>query len=173
MSAKHNALLGLVLIVLIGYYVFFEASSPSPEPKIMRGASIYLIEPWDVKQVEVATADGKEVDFERGGHGWRLNKGNQVDGLQDRLDDFVTSLLMTVEIDKIPLEGKVLSDCGLVNPSYTITVTDITDKTYTLFVGDKTPVGTCLYGRFDDTTQVLVGGALLSYELSKLNSIME
>ena len=171
MSAKHNILLALILIVLVGYYVFFEGGTPPKETKILRGTPIYLIAPWDIKKVHVVTEDG-DLLAERDGEQWQLLKGKPVEGVTGKIDDFVTSLLMTVEIDKFPFDENLARECKLDNPSYTVTVTDITDKTYTLLVGGKTPVGTCLYVMFADTPQIVVVGALLDYELGKLDSLM-
>jgi len=171
--AKHNVLLGVILVVLVGYYALFEVSSPPQETKVVRGTPIYLVEPWDVKRIAVAGEDEKQVVAEREEKRWLLIKGKPESGFETKVDDFVTALLMTVEIDKFPYEENLRSDCGLDNPSYTVTLTDITDKTYTLFVGGKTPVGTCIYARFADSPNILVVGALLGYELSKLDSLME
>ena len=173
MSAKHNVVLAVILSVLVGYYVLFELPEPSEEIKILRGTSIYLIEPWDVKGLQVVADVGKQVVAERREERWHLEQGRQVDGWEGKIRDFVTNLLMTVEIDKFPVEENLFRECGLENPSYTITVTDITDKSYTLFAGDKTPVGTCLYAQFSDTPNILVVGALLRYELGKMDELME
>ena len=172
-SARYNVLLAVILILIVGYYALFEVDSPPEEMKTLRGESIYLIEPWDVKTVQVIADGGKELLAERQGDRWRIKEGKQIDGFEAKVDDFVANLLMTVEIDKFPFEENLLSECGLDNPSYTITITDITDKSYTLFAGDKTPVGTCLYTRFADTPQIVVVGALLDYELGKVDSLME
>ena len=162
-----------ILIILVGYYVLFEPSSPPERPDIKRGKPICLIEPWSVKKVWVVSEGKGEVIFEREGEGWTLTKGKKADNLGSTLEDFVDSLLMTVEIDKFPIKDKVVNECGLDNPTYTVILTDVTDKTYHLIVGDSTPVGTCLYAQFAESPDVLIVGALLNYELGKLDSLME
>jgi len=171
---KHNLILAVVLICLIGYYLAFEYSPSEETEPIYRGTPIYLVEPWNVKRVHVIeTGEGQEVVFERSREGWTLVKGKEdVPRFETFLNDFVETLLRTVEIDSVGVEGKNVCDFGLDRPSYLVTITDATDKTYNLLVGGRTPVGTCVYAQFTDATKILVVGALLNYELGKLDRFM-
>jgi hypothetical protein len=172
-SAKYNVILACILVVLVGYYLIFELPAAQENPPIDRGTPIYLLDPWDVKKIQVVNNDGEQLVAERDGQQWRLLKGKQNDRLDETLGDFVNSLVMTVEIDTFPFGKDDLRHCGLDKPSYTVTVTDVTGKTYLLFVGETTPVGTCVYTRFADTSKILIVGALLNYELGKLDSLMQ
>ena len=172
---RYNAVLLLVLLALTGYYVAFETSGEGPGEgkKVKRGTPIYLLEPWNVAGLRVEAHDGRELFCERvEGGAWSVRKGKENENLSGIVDDFVGSLLATVEIDKTAVEGQDLCDFGFDSPAFTITLTDVTNKTYQLFLGDSTPGGTCLYARFADAHQILIVGALLDWELKKLDPLM-
>lgn len=57
-------------------------------------------------------------------------------------------------------------------PTARITLTDLTQKTYEILVGDKTPsASTGVYVMLSDGSPVTILGAVLNWELYKLSSL--
>lgn len=172
MRKRHVIALAVAFLILSGYYGLFEVSNSPDDPKAKKGKPVFLLDPWDVKALRVVTQDGRQFSCERDGDRWHLVAGKQNDGYEGTIEDFIASLLATVEIDQFPQSDQDLANFGLVNPRMSITVTDVTGKAYQLTLGDSTPAGTCLYARFTDTPKILIVGALLDWEVKKLNPLL-
>ncbi|MBN2468687.1 MAG: DUF4340 domain-containing protein [Deltaproteobacteria bacterium] len=172
MKEKHLLIVALILFCLVVYYNLFEYGYGRNEAAEQQWSPIIFLQYGDVKKVSATTSDGKESVFERTGNRWRIIKGTQVERWQEKVQDFVMNLLMTVEIDKIPADEVELSAFGLDNPRYRITITDVTDKSYQLLVGKQSPTRTSVYAKFADSPSVLVVGALLNWEISKIDPLL-
>ena len=171
MKERHLLIAAIVLLVLVIYYAIFEFGISSDTSKQYIGPPILFLNYRDVKKLHIKTSEGKELICERKGKGWEVIKGTKVKGWRSKVADFVSYLISAVEIDKIPVKNSQLSKYGLENPAYEITLTDITDKTYQLIIGDSTPVRTSVYAKFADSPHIIIVGALLNWELSKLSSL--
>ena len=79
---------------------------------------------------------------------------------------------MLVEIEKFGVENIPLKTFGLENPTFRITLTDITDKTYQILIGDTNPVRTSIYVKRAESPQVIIVGAVLNYELQKISPLL-
>ena len=169
MRGKHILILAVVLLGLVIYYNFFESNGASKKSEERPGTPVFLLQYGDVKKLHVVTSDDKELICERQGRRWSIIKGRNV---QEKINDFVVSLLITLELDKILSENVQLDKFGLGNPAYQINLTDITDKSYQLLVGDTTPTGTCIYAKLADSPDIIIVGALLKWELSKIDSLL-
>ena len=172
MREKHILILAVVLLGLVIYYNLFESNGASKKSEERPGTPVFLLQYGDVKKLHVVTSDDKELVCERQGRGWSIIKGRNAGNGQEKIDDFVVSLLMTVEIDKILSKNVQLDKFGLKKPAYQINLTDITDKSYQLLAGDTTPTGTCIYAKLADSPDIIIVGALLKWELSKIDSLL-
>jgi len=165
---KHILTLAIVLFALVCYYMIFEFVAPDAKPGPEALVPILLLDYDDVQKVAVKTSDGREFIAERQEGHWSLIKGQKGERWADNITDFVANLVRTVEVDRIPGGSSELSIYGLDNPTYQIIVTDVTDKTYQLLIGDTTPVKTSVYAKFAESPDVLIVGALVNWEISKI-----
>ena len=172
MKKRYIFILAFVLLGSVLYYNIFEFNAASKKSEERPGTPVFLLQYGDVKKIDVATSDGSELIFERQGRLWTIIKGKKAEKFNEIADDFIVNLLMTSEIDRIISENVQLDKFGLKNPAYQIEVTDITDKSYQLLVGDTTPTGTCVYAKFTDCPNIIIVGALIKWELSKLDPVL-
>ena len=168
MKEKHILIVAIILLLLISYYSLFEYGSSSKQQEKRPGPPLFALIPAEVNKVEIKNSNGQEFIAKREGRRWVLVKGNQVEQWESKIKDFIVGLLMLVEIDRFKVENSQLKNYGLENPSYQITLTDITDKTYQLQVGNTNPVGTSVYVKFTESPEVIIAGALLNWEISKV-----
>lgn len=172
MKEKHILVLALILLVLTAYYSVFEADFDSRKPAGPVGPPILLLHYSDVKRVEIQAADGRAVRCERSGPTWTLLQGNNAEQWESKITDFVGYFVSAPEVDKFPEDPQRLSEFGLDNPGYRITIIDVTDKPYHLIVGNTTPVGVSVYAKFVESPEVIIVGALLNWELNKLGPLL-
>ena len=171
MKEKHILYAAVILFGLVLYYAIFEYGGSSETEPDYLGPPILLLDYRAVKKIQVRTNDGKEFIAERKELSWELLKGNKAEKWKSKVADFVLYFISAIEIDKIPIEGVALSKYGLEKPQYEVTLTDITDKTYQVAIGDNTPVRTSVYAKFHDSPHIIIVGALLNWELSKLKPL--
>jgi len=172
LKEKHTLIVVLVLLGLVIYYSFFENYASLKERERRPGPLIFELSPMEIKRIEIKRLDGGELIGERNQmRRWVLVKGNRAEQWESKVDDFIFNLLMLVEIDKFRVENSQLKNFGLENPGLRITLTDITDKTYQILIGNSNPVRTSLYVKFVESPNVIITGAILNYELQKLNSL--
>lgn len=168
MKEKHILALALILLALAVYYSVFEVDFASRKPTSPIGPPILLLHYTDVKRVEIQAANGRAVRCERSGYTWKLLQGNEAEQWSAKIEDFVAYFVSAPEVDKFPEDPLRLSEFGLDNPGYRITITDVTEKPYHLIVGSTTPVGVSVYAKFVESPEVIIVGSLLNWELSKL-----
>jgi len=131
------------------------------------------LRPEEVKKIEIKRLNGGELIGERNEmRRWVLVKGNRDEQEELKVNDFIFSLLMLVEIEKFRVENTQLKTFGLENPAVQITLTDITDKTYQILIGDTNPVRTSIYVKRAESPQVIIVGAILNYELQKIAPLL-
>lgn len=171
MKEKHILFAAVILFGLVVYYAVFEYGVSSEKVPEYIGPPILFLDYRAVKKIAVKTPDGKEFIAERKEMSWDLVKGNKAEKWRSKVTDFVLYFISAVEIDKISAEEVQLSNYGLETPQYEVTLTDITDKTYQLAIGDTTPVRTSVYAKFLDAPHIIIVGALLNWELSKLGPL--
>jgi len=173
LKEKHTLIVALLLLGLVVYYSFFEYNASLKEREIKPGPLLFELSPGEVKKVEIQRLDGGELIEERNeSRRWILLKGNRIEQWESKVNDFIFNLLMLVEIEKFKVENSQLKYHGLENPTYTITLTDITDKTYQLLIGDSNPVRTSVYVKFVESPNVIITGAILNYELQKIAPLL-
>ncbi|HJX30638.1 MAG TPA: DUF4340 domain-containing protein, partial [Thermodesulfobacteriota bacterium] len=167
MKEKHTLIVVLLLLGLVVYYSFFESHDSSKDRGKKIGPPLLALRPEEVKKIEINSLKGGELIGEWKEKRWSLLKGNEVGNWEATIDDFMVNLLMLVEIEKFRVENTQLKNFGLENPALRITLTDITDKTYQILIGDTNPVRTSVYVKFVESPNVIITGAILNYELQK------
>ena len=172
MKEKYTLIVAVILLGLVIYYSFFEHHDSSEDRGEKIGPPVFALRPGEVKKIEINTLNGGEMVGEWKERRWSLLKGNGVGNWEARIDDFIVNLLMLVEIEKFRVENTQLKNFGLENPRLQITLTDITDKTYQIFIGDTNPGRTSVYIRRAESPQVIIVGAILNYELQKIAPLL-
>ena len=172
MKEKHTLIVVLFLLGLVVYYSFFESHDSSKDRGKKIGPPLLALRPEEVKKIEINSLKGGELIGEWKEKRWSLLKGNEVGNWEATIDDFMVNLLMLVEIEKFRVENTQLKNFGLENPALRITLTDITDKTYQILIGDTNPVRTSVYVKFVESPNVIITGAILNYELQKIAPLL-
>jgi len=165
---KHTLIIVLILLGLVVYYSFFEYNAVSKKKGGVIGTPLLAFSPEEVKKIEIKKITGDELIGEREGRRWRLLKGNMIENWEPSINDFIVNLLTSVEIEKFRVENSELKNYGLETPAFQITLTDITDKTYQILIGDTNPGRTSIYVKFAESPHVIISGAVLNYELQKI-----
>ena len=168
MREKHTLIVAFVLLGVVIYYSFFESHDSSKDREKKIGPPLLALRPEEIKRIEVKSLNSGELIGEWKGKRWSLVKGKAVGDWGATIEDFIVNLVMTVEIDKFPVESSQLKAYGLENPDFQITLTDITDKTYQILIGDTNPVRTSIYVKLAESPLVIIVGAVLNYELQKI-----
>ena len=172
MKEKHTLIVVVLLLGLVVYYSFFESHDSSKDRGKKIGPPLLALRPEEVKKIEIKSLTGGELIGEWREKRWSLLKGNEVENWEATIDDFIVNLLMTVEIEKFRVENSQLKTYGLENPAFRITLTDITDKTYQILIGDTNPVRTSVYVKRAESPLVIIAGAVLNYELQKIAPLL-
>lgn len=172
MKEKHTLIVALLLLGLVVYYSFFEYHDSSKDQGKKIGPPLLALRPEEVKKIEINSLNGGELIGEWKEKRWSLLHGNAVGNWEATIDDFIVNLLMLVEIEKFGVENIQLKTFGLENPAFQITLTDITDKTYQILIGDTNPVRTSVYVKRAESPQVIIVGAVLNYELQKITPLL-
>jgi hypothetical protein len=172
LKEKHTLLVVLILLGLVIYYSFFEYHDSSKDRGKKIGPPLLALSPEEVKKIEIKSLNGGELIGVWKEKRWSLLKGNEVGNWKATIDDFIFNLLMTVEIEKFRVESSQLNAYGLENPAFQITLTDITDKTYQILIGDPNPVRTSVYVKLAESPLVIIVGAVLNYELQKITPLL-
>lgn len=129
------ALLVALVIVVAGFFVIrYVVSHQELETETVSVTELYHTDKESCTEVEYIH-DGVDLDFVRDGGKWYLKNDRNTELDQDSVDSmvgFAASLNYKTKIDE-PAE---LSEYGLDNPSYIVTVTDSMGVAQTYFIGD-------------------------------------
>ena len=172
MKEKHTLIVALLLLGLVVYYSFFECHDSSKDRGKKIGPPLLALRPEEVKKIEINSLNGGALIGEWKEKRWSLLHGNAVGNWEATIDDFIVNLLMLVEIEKFGVENTQLKTFGLENPTIRITLTDITDKTYQILIGDTNPVRTSVYVKRAESPEVIIVGAVVNYELQKIAPLL-
>jgi len=170
---KKSILIAAVLFsVLLIFYVVFEAGTPDQEGPL-KGERFLPLKAADIHGVKVTTREGLTFYCVKDTDGsWNIVEGEKKGKAGEKINDFVEAITNLTEIDHFPVHSTMLAQYGLQEPTAQITLTDLTQKTYEILVGDKTPsASTGVYVMLSDGGRVTILGAVLNWELYKLSSL--
>jgi hypothetical protein len=158
--------------VLLLFYIVFEGEAPE-QKGILKGERFLPLKAADIHGVKIVTREGLTFSCAKDSDGsWNIIEGEKKKNAFDKINDFLEAVTSITAIDDFPVNSAMLTQYGLQEPSMRITLTDLTQKTYEILVGDKTPSSsTGVYVMFSDTNQVSILGAVLNWELFKLSSL--
>lgn len=158
--------------VLLLFYLIFESDTPE-QPGILKSERFLPLNAADIYGLKIVTREGLTFRCLKDSDGsWNIIEGEKKAKAAEKINDFLEAITSITEIDHFPVHSVMLSQYGLQEPSLRITLTDRTQKTYELLVGDKTPsASTGVYVMLSDANQVVILGAVLNWELFKLSSL--
>lgn len=170
---KKPILIAAVLFsVLLIFYLVFEGGEQDQKGPL-KGERFLPLKAADIHGVKVATREGLTFYCVKDTDGsWNIVTGEKKQRAGEKINDFVEAITNLTEIDHFPVHSTMLSQYGLQEPTARITLTDLTQKTYEILVGDKTPsASTGVYVMLSDSDRVTILGAVLNWELYKLSSL--
>lgn len=162
----------ILFAVLLLFYLVFEGDAPE-QTAILKGERFLPMKAADIHGLKIVTQEGftfkclKETDGS-----WNIVEGERKAKSPEKINDFLEAITTITELDYFSVPSTTLSQYGLQSPSIRIILTDRTQKTYEVLVGDKTPSdATGLYVKLSDTDRIAILGAVLNWELYKLSSL--
>ena len=166
-------MLGLIACVLGGYTyvttptkkrltVTVEETSERP---------IFAFNAEKIGQFEVIY-DGRHVIGQRTAEGWKSPDGAVLPS--SVIDDFLVNLTKLVNLGEVEKgRDEKLSDYGLEPPVTQITLNVEGEGSQNLTVGKHNPVNTSLYAQVNKSSQIVLVGSIISWELRKLMDALQ
>ncbi|HHW58427.1 MAG TPA: DUF4340 domain-containing protein [Clostridia bacterium] len=130
---KTTIVLLVVFAVLFGYY-FYESKTNRP---VKEDNKIFTFKNNDVNSLKIEKEGKTLIDFKKEGDTWFIKEPIDYKADSIYVDELLDSLA-SLTFDRT-LEGD-LSTYGLDKPSYAIKVSLKNGKSYSLFIGNKSPV---------------------------------
>lgn len=170
---KRPLLIAAILFtVLLLFYLVFEGDV-ADQKGLPQGERFLPLKASDIQGIKITTREGlafkcvKDTD-----RSWNIIDGERKTNAAEKINDFLEAITTLAEIDHFPVDATMLVQYGFHEPTMRVTLTDITQKTYDILVGDKTPAAsTGVYVMLSDTNRVAILGAVLNWELFKLSSL--
>lgn len=162
----------ILFVVLFLFYLIFEGDTPDPKG-LPQGERFLPLKAADIHGVKIVTREGLIFQCVKDTDGsWNIVEGERKANAAEKINDFLEAITTLTEIDHFQVNAKGLDQYGLQEPATRITITDLTQKTYAILVGEKTPsASTGVYVMLHDTNRVAILGAVLNWELFKLSSL--
>jgi hypothetical protein len=170
---KKPILIAAALFALLFlFYLIFEGDAPE-QNTAYQGVRFLPLKAAEVRELKINTREGltfhcvKDTD-----NSWNVIAGERKAKASEKINDFLDSFTSLPQIDRIPLNANRLDQYGLHKPSSKVILTDLTNKTYEILIGDNTPITTTgVYVMLTDNNEVIILGAALNWELSKISSL--
>ncbi|HQA81850.1 MAG TPA: DUF4340 domain-containing protein [Syntrophales bacterium] len=169
---KPTLIAAALFSALLIFYLVFEGGDPERKGPL-QGERFLPLKAADVLGVKVVTREGLTFHCVKDTDGsWDIIEGEKKQNAAEKINDFIEAVTNLTEIDHFSVDSAMLSQYGLQEPTARITLTDLTQKTYEILVGDKTPsASTGVYVMLSDGSPVTILGAVLNWELYKLSSL--
>jgi len=118
------------------------------------------------------TYDGKHLIGQRTSEGWKSPDGAALPS--PVIDDFLANLTKLVNLGEVE-KGRddKLSDYGLDPPVSQIALNVEGEGTQRLAIGKHNPVNTSLYAQVNQSSQIMLVGSIISWELRKLTDALQ
>jgi hypothetical protein len=162
----------VLFTALLFFYLVFEGDTPD-EKAVLQGERFLSLKASDIREIKIVTREGLAFECAKdSGGAWHIVKGEKETTAEEKIDDFLEAMTTLVKIDHFSVNANLLDQYGLREPSAQITLTDLTQKTHDILVGDKTPdASTGVYVMSGNDNRVVILGAVLNWELFKLSSL--
>lgn len=156
MKKQLKQLIGLLIglaVVVAGFFIIrYVAAHQEIETETINVTELYHTDKESVKEVEYIHGDS-DIDLVRENDKWYLKNDKSTELDQDAVETvvgFATSLNFKTQID----EPGELSEYGLDNPSYIVTVTDSQGVVQTYFIGDSFTMDGTYFAKLEGTDTV-------------------
>jgi hypothetical protein len=160
--------LGLLACVL-GGYAYATAPIKKTVPAKTEGTTdrpIFTFDAEKISQFDV-TYDGKQVSGRRTSEGWKSPDGAPLPS--PAIDDFLGNLTKLVNLGEIERgRDDRLVDYGLEPPVLQVALEVEGEGPQRLLVGKHNPVNTSLYALVNQSSQIVLVGSIVSWEMRKL-----
>jgi len=166
LTARRTALLVGVLAVLVGYLWLFELRPRRPGVPVPAEAPALLpVAPGAVARVELVES-GRRMTAERAGEGWTDGSGRPWHG--DAVHDLLETLAGLRPVMLVDADPGRPADYGLGADAGRLALFASADRPLlTLELGDRNPAWTGVYARRAGSREVMLLGAVLTWELNK------
>ena len=151
------ALISLVIVIILGYYVYFYVYQNEEARKAQEVKERHLVR-FDLDRIKKFTLARPEssIIFERSvGRLWNITQPIQTEADGKPLFTLFNSLNQSDILYNVEDKPKDLKPYGLANPSYYMAMDYDSGEPDTLFMGNDTPDGTMTYVRFASEKRVL------------------
>lgn len=162
MKSFKNLLIPLIalILLLIGTLLWF-ILKPDEKQEGEFNSNIVYLNTSDIKNLSVESAEGDsisaEAEYVDGVRTWSLvgiNMEGSVKYSQSNIDAWAVILSQFVANSKVEEQHEDLSEYGLANPRYTVTILLNDGSSHKIYLGNNTYDGTYVYFMHDDDPQV-------------------
>lgn len=172
-ESRRVLMLGLIACALGGYTYVTAPVKKVVTAKVAATSDrpIFAFSAEKVGQFDV-TYDGKQIRGKRTSEGWKSPDGATLPS--SAIDDFLANLTKLVNLGEVE-KGRDdrLSDYGLEPPVTQITLDVEGEGEQRLVIGRHNPVNTSLYALVNQSSQIVLVGSIVSWELRKLMDAMQ
>ncbi|MCD6521150.1 DUF4340 domain-containing protein [Candidatus Calescamantes bacterium] len=158
----------IILILFAGLFIFYHWSEKKEKPK---DTQIFKVEKDKITEITLEDKETKEkVVLKKENKEWKMLEPHPWEVDQEKINEMVEEL-STLEAERAFKEGEVkLEECGLKEPTYAVHF-KAEEKTHTLLVGKKSPIGYQYYVKKEDspTVYILAGYTLDKFKKSALD----
>ena len=175
MNWGKTALLILLLIILSGYFYFFEIRGAAErhlaeakrEQEAWQKIQVFPYQPQEFNYIKLLQ-DGKTIVYEKENGVWWMREPLNIRGGEGATEDIIYSIISVVETDPVADEPSDMEEFGLDHPQIAIGVKlEGREEVKTLLVGNNNPTAITLYARMEGSPRVFLVGSLIKWEVSK------
>jgi hypothetical protein len=172
-EGRRVLILGLLACVLGGYTY---ATAPikqtvAPKAGTTTDRPIFTFNAEKIRQFEVAY-DGKQVSGKRTAGGWKTLDEAPLPSVA--IDDFLGNLTKLVNLGEVERgRDDQLVDYGLEPPVLRVVLDVEGEGPQRLLVGKHNPVNTSLYALVNQSSQIVLVGSIVSWEMRKLMDALQ
>lgn len=154
-----------VLACLLGGYTYVT----TPEKKTLERKTEKAVLDFTLERVTriALLFEGQRIECQRATDGWKQTAtGTHIP--PDAIEDFLTNLKKLINLGAVEGVGTQLSEYGLQPPTAQITLQVEGEGTRTLTLGKHNPVQTSLYAQINESSDVVLVGAVVMWDMRKL-----
>jgi hypothetical protein len=172
-ESRRVLVLGLIAGVLGGYtYVTM------PTKKVLTSTveavserPVFTFNAEKIAQLDL-TYEGKHLVGKRTSGGWQSPNGMALPS--SAIDDFLVNLTKLINLGEVEKgRDEKLSDYGLEPPVTQVALEVEGEGTQRLAIGKHNPVNTSLYAQINQSSQIVLVGSIISWELRKLADALQ
>jgi hypothetical protein len=159
---RNTIIFGLILILLGGFYYFYEYKG-APKREAVKKASEKLLacDKDAVNKLNLNTPSLK-LSFDKANDLWNLVQPLKAEANSGDLESFISQITGLNKDQVIEDSDNSWQEYGLKTPAYKVEL--ITPKaTYSLWIGDKNPMGDSYYARLNQGKVFMISSSLSSY----------